>query len=294
MTFLDRLENRSIHVLREAYAAFRDDLAMLWSMGKDSTALVWMARKAFLGRIPFPLIHVDTSFKIPDMIAYRDRMAREWGLDLIVGQNESALARRRTFPDGAVSRLACCRLLKTEALRDTPNGSGPRKKLGPRSGAWKPWRSRRVFHAIIAAIRADEEGSRSKERYFSPRSGDQYWDPAKQPPEFWNLYNVDFKPGTQVRVHPLLEWREADVWEYVAREKIPLVDLYYDRGDGLRYRSLGCGPCTTPIESDSKTPAEIVSELKTGGLKDVAERSGRAQDDEDRGTLEGLRREGYM
>lgn len=293
MTFLDRLENRSIHVLREAYAAFGKDLAMLWSMGKDSTALVWMARKAFLGRIPFPLIHIDTSFKIPDMIAYRDRMAREWGLDLIVGQNEAALAGRRTFPDGAVSRLACCRLLKTEALRDTLNGSGPRKRLDPR-GNLKPWRSRRAFHAVIAAIRADEEGSRSKERYFSPRSEEHYWDPAEQPPEFWNLYNVDFKPGTHVRVHPLLEWREADVWEYVARENIPLVGLYYDRGDGRRYRSLGCGPCTLPIESDSKTPTEIVSELKTGRLKDVAERSGRAQDDEDRGTLEGLRREGYM
>ncbi len=294
MTFLDRLENRSIHVLREAYAAFGRDLAMLWSMGKDSTALMWLARKAFLGRIPFPLVHIDTSFKIPDMIAYRDGTAREWGLDLIVGQNEAALAGCRTFPDGAVGRLACCRLLKSDALRDTLDGRGPRKRLDPRTGRLKPWRSGRAFHAVIAAIRADEEGSRSKERYFSPRSGEHFWDPAQQPPEFWNLYNVDFPAGTQVRVHPLLEWREADVWEYVDREKIPLVDLYYDRGDGLRYRSLGCAPCTTPIESASKTPAEIVAELKTGDLKDVAERSGRAQDDEDRGTLEGLRREGYM
>ncbi len=271
MNLLDKLENKSIHLLREAHACI-PDLAMLWSMGKDSTVLLHLARKAFFGHVPFPLVHIDTSFKIPEMIAYRDRLAREWKLNLVVGRNEEALRAKRTFPDGAVDRLACCGLLKTQALAETLKG----------------------YAGIIAGIRADEEGSRSKERYFSSRDGANKWDPADQAPEFWNQYKTDFAPGTHVRVHPLLDWREVDVWSYIDREKIPTVSLYYDQGDGRRYRSLGCYPCTLPVESRARTPAEIVVELQTGQFRDIAERSGRAQDKDDRGTLESLRREGYM
>ncbi len=276
MKHLDDLENRSIHILREAYASFRS-LGMLWSIGKDSTVMLWLARKAFFGHVPFPLIHIDTSFKIPEMIAYRDKLAKEWGLQLIVGRNEAALAAGETYPAGKVDRLTCCKLLKTQGLQATLHAAG-----------------REPFTGIIAGIRADEEGSRSKERYFSPRNRENDWDVGDQPPEFWNQYKTDFAPGTHVRVHPLLDWTELNIWEYIGREKIPTVSLYYDQGSGKRYRSLGCYPCTFPIDSTAKNVEEIIAELRTGKLANVAERSGRAQDKEDSGGLETLRRDGYM
>ena len=293
MDELDALESRSIHLLREAYACV-PNLAMLWSIGKDSTVLLHLARKAFLGKVPFPLIHIDTSFKIPEMIAYRDRLAREWGLTLIVGQNRAALADKRTYPDGAVDRLTCCGLLKTQALADALSGRAPRRKLDLATGALEPDASGAAYTGVIAGIRADEEGSRAKERYFSPRDAGNRWEAGDQPPEFWNQFNTDFPPGAHVRVHPILDWRELDVWDYIARENIPTVSLYYDRGEGTRYRSLGCAPCTRPVESTAKTPREVAEELRTGKFSGVAERSGRAQDSEDRGTLERLRRGGYM
>lgn len=293
MDHLDQLEARSIHILREAYAAF-PRLCMLWSIGKDSTVLLALARRAFFGHVPFPLIHIDTSFKIPEMITYRDRLVREWGLRLIVGQNREALDAKRTFPDGAVDRIACCRLLKTQPLVRTLSGEGDRLRLDLGSGALVPDPDREPYTGVIVGARADEEGSRSKERYFSARGVTSQWDIAEQPPEFWNQYKVDFAPGTHVRIHPLLDWTELNIWEYIARERIPTVSLYYDQGDGKRYRSLGCGPCTQPIASTARTPEEIVVELATGQLRNVAERSGRAQDKEDGGGLETLRREGYM
>ena len=293
MDHLTPLEARSIFVLREAYANFRH-LCMLWSIGKDSTVLLWLARKAFFGHVPFPLVHIDTSFKIPEMIAYRDRLAREWRLRLIYGENREALEAKRTFPDGAVNRLTCCGLLKTDALRKTLSGEWPRYRFNPDTGGYEVDRDREPFTGVIAGIRADEEGSRSKERYFSPRDKRHAWDVADQPPELWNQYKTDFAPGTHVRIHPLLDWTELNIWEYIEREGIPTVSLYYNQGDGRRYRSLGCGPCTQPIQSEARTVREIVDELRTGPLANVAERSGRSQDSEDGGGLETLRRGGYM
>lgn len=293
MTHLDQLEHRSIHILREAQACFRQ-LGMLWSIGKDSTVMLWLARKAFLGEVPFPLIHVDTHFKIPEMIAYRDRLAREWNLRLIVGTNTEALAQKKTYPDGALDRVGCCKVLKTDALKKTLSGAGPRFILDHSKNALVPDPSNESFTGIIAGIRADEEGSRSKERVFSPRGEDSRWNIAEQPPELWNQYKTEFAPGTHVRIHPLLDWTELNIWEYIEREKIPTVSLYYDQGDGKRYRSLGCHPCTSPVSSTAKNPSEIVAELRTGKFSRVAERSGRAQDKEDGGGLETLRREGYM
>ena len=290
---LFELEQRSIFLLREAYANFRN-LAMLWSIGKDSTVMLWLARKAFFGHVPFPLIHVDTGFKIPEMIEYRDHLAREWGLRLIVGQNRSALAAKNTFPDGKLDRLSCCRTLKTEVLRSTVDGTGECEVFNPRSGKYEALASHEPFTGIIAGIRADEEGSRSKERYFSARTHENQWEIAEQPPEFWNQHKTEFAPGTHVRIHPLLDWTEVNIWEYIEQEKIPTVSLYYDSGSGKRYRSLGCHPCTSPIESTARNPAEIVQELKSGKLARVAERSGRAQDQDDGGGLETLRRDGYM
>jgi sulfate adenylyltransferase subunit 2 len=293
MTRLEQLEARSVHIFREAYAAF-DRLAMLWSIGKDSTVMLWLARKAFFGHVPFPLVHIDTSYKIPEMIAYRDRLVSEWHLTLIYGQNQQALAEGQTYPQGAVDRLTCCRLLKTEALTHTLNGSWPRFRFNHTTQAYELDSDTTPFTGVIVGARSDEEGSRSKERYFSPRSVSSSWEIAEQPPEFWNQYKTDFAPGTHVRIHPLLDWTETNIWEYIALERIPVTPLYFDQGDGTRYRSLGCAPCTARVTSTSSTPEEIAVELKTGRFANVAERAGRAQDAEDGGGLESLRRGGYM
>jgi sulfate adenylyltransferase subunit 2 len=290
---LDQLEHRSVHILREAYAAFRS-LGMLWSIGKDSTVLLWLTRKAFFGHVPFPLIHIDTSFKIPEMIQYRDRLVAEWGLNLIFGQNAEALAENRTFPGGGVDRMTCCALLKTEALTRTLSGEWPRYRFNHTTKRYERDRNTDPFTGVIVGARADEEGSRSKERYFSPRTNQNTWDLADQPPEFWNQFKTDFAPGTHVRIHPLLDWTELNIWEYIERERIPTVDLYLDRGEGTRYRSLGCGPCTQPVASTAKSVTEIIVELRTGRFANIAERSGRAQDAADGGGLETLRRDGYM
>ena len=293
MDHLDQLENISIHILREAYANFKS-LGMLWSIGKDSTVLLWLARRAFFGHVPFPLIHIDTAYKIPEMVRYRDRLTVEWKLTMIYGINEAALEARQTFADGKVDRIACCRLLKTEALKNTLSGAGPRYIFNHGKGAYELDRNKEPFTGIIAGVRADEEGSRSKERYFSPRDQENIWNLGDQPPEFWNQFKTDFAPGTHVRIHPLLDWTELNVWEYIHREKIPTVSLYYNHGDGKRYRSLGCYPCTFSIDSESRNTAEIIEELRSGKLFYIAERSGRAQDKDDGGGLETLRRDGYM
>ena len=290
---LDQLESRSVHILREAYANFKQ-LCMLWSIGKDSTVLLWLARKAFFGHVPFPLVHVDTSFKIPEMITYRDRLALEWKLTMIVGQNREALERKQTFPDGAVDRITCCGLLKTEALKYTLSGEWPRLRMNHATGQYETDPNREPYTGVIVGARADEEGSRSKERYFSPRTGENQWDVGDQPPEFWNQYKTDFAPGTHVRIHPLLDWTELNIWEYIEREKIPTVPLYYDQGAGTRYRSLGCGTCTKAVESTARDVGEIIVELHSGKFANIAERAGRAQDKDDGGGLETLRREGYM
>jgi sulfate adenylyltransferase subunit 2 len=168
-----------------------------------------------------------------------------------------------------LGRVMCCTALKTNGL--------------------KQFLAEQNFTAVILGIRADEESTRAKERYFSPRDKHGEWDFRDQPPELWDQFKTSFPEGTHIRVHPLLDWREIDIWEYVEAENIPMIDLYFDRGDGTRYRSLGCAPCTFPIRSTAKTVAEIVAELREST---VAERAGRAQD-EGRG-MELLRKDGYM
>lgn len=290
---LDYLESTSVHIFREAYANFKN-LCMLWSIGKDSTVLLWLARKAFLGHVPFPLVHIDTSYKIPEMIEYRDRMTKKWHLDMIYGMNTEAIENKQTFPEGKVSHLECCKLLKTQALRNTVSGRWPRYRFNHSTGNYEVDKNTEPFTGVIVGARSDEEGSRSKERYFSPRDRENEWDVGDQPPEFWNHYKTDFAPGTHVRVHPLLDWTELNIWEYIKRENIPTVSLYYNQGDGTRYRSLGCGPCTTVIKSESRNVDAIIEELKSGKLANIAERSGREQDKEDGGGLENLRKGGYM
>jgi len=293
MDQLSTIESQSIYILREAYRSFKN-LVMLWSIGKDSTVLLWLARKAFFGHVPFPLMHIDTSYKVPAMIEYRDRFARQWKLNLIVGKNEHALAACETFPDGRATRLECCASLKSEALKHTLSGEWPRWVLDHATGGYVRRTGGEPFTGVIVGARADEEGSRSKERYFSPRDEHSDWDVGDQPPELWNQFKTDFAAGTHVRIHPLLDWTELNIWEYIEREGIPIIDLYFDRGDGKRYRSLGCYPCTSPVESTAKNVREIIDELCSGRFANIAERSGREQDKEDGSGLETLRRDGYM
>lgn len=293
MDHLDQLESTSIHILREAYANFKN-MCMLWSIGKDSTVLLWLAKKAFLGHVPFSLVHIDTSYKIPEMIEYRDKLTRKWHLNMVYGMNTDAIEKKQTFPDGNLNRIDCCRILKTEALKNTLSGNWTRFRYDHSQDKYVVDPNTEPYTGVIVGVRADEEGSRSKERYFSARDRENDWDVADQPPELWSQYKTDFAPGTHVRVHPLLDWTELNIWEYIGRESIPTVSLYYDQGEGKRYRSLGCWPCTNPIESTSKNVKDIIEELKSGKLTNIAERSGRAQDAEDGGGLETLRRDGYM
>lgn len=293
MDHLERLENKSIHILREAYSEFKN-ICMLWSIGKDSTVLLWLARKAFFGHCPIPLVHIDTSFKIPEMIKHREKLALEWELDMIYGQNKEALEHKNTFPDGNLTRLECCKQLKSEALKNTLRGNWSRYRMNHNTGKYEIDKNNQPYTGVIVGVRADEEGTRSKERYFSPRDRNNDWDVGDQPPEFWDQYKTDFAPGTHVRIHPLLDWTELDIWEYIERENIPMVSLYFDQGDGKRYRSLGCAPCTKSVDSTAKNVAEVIEELKTGKFSNIAERSGRAQDKEDGGGLEELRKDGYM
>jgi len=267
---LDELESESIFILREAFAKF-ENLAMLWSIGKDSTALLWLARKAFFGHVPFPLVHIDTSYKIPSMIEYRDRVVREWNLQLVVGKNEKVLAEGRTYPNGRATRVECCGMLKKDGLQEVI--------------------AQYKYTGIIVGVRRDEDPTRAKERYFSPRNASMEWNASDQPPEFWNQFKTDFAPGTHIRIHPLLHWTELNVWEYIAREQIPVIPLYFDDGTGHRYRSLGCAPCTGAIESTATNVQEIIEELRATR---VPERSGRAQDQESEDAFEKLRRDGYM
>lgn len=266
---LDELENESVYIIREAFYHYKN-LALLWSIGKDSCVLLWLLRKAFFGHVPFPCVHVDTGYKIPEMIQFRDRLAKEWNLNLIVGQNTKALQSGQTFPLGKLTRVECCTALKRDPLQNVINENG--------------------YQAVIVGIRRDEEGTRAKERYFSPRNADFEWNFKDQPPEFWGQFQTDFAPGTHLRIHPLLHWTELNVWEYIHRENIPLVDLYYAK-NGKRYRSLGCAPCTGQVNSEASSVEEIIEELKQ---TKTAERSTRAQDQESEDAFERLRASGYM
>lgn len=266
MNRLDELEAESIFILREAYNKL-GKLGMLWSIGKDSTVLLWLAQKAFFGHVPFPFIHVDTLRKIPAMIEYRDKVAKELGIKLIVHTNWDAV-KKNVGPE--LGRLECCRQLKTEGLKQVVKNYG--------------------FDGLIVGVRRDEEGSRSKERIFSERNSEDAWDYTNQPPELWNQFKTDFPKGNHIRVHPILSWTELDIWEYILREKIPIIDLYFAK-NGKRYRSLGCACCTGQIDSDADTLEKIIEELKNTS---VGERAGRAQDNEDSYALQKLRREGYM
>ena len=293
---LKELEAESIFILRETAAEFRRPV-MLYSIGKDSSVMLRLAQKAFFpGKIPFPLLHIDTSYKFPEMITFRDWYAKEVGAELIVHTNRKAL------DDGAnpyaLGTQRCCGLLKTRALLDALAEGG--------------------FDAAFGGARRDEEKSRAKERVYSFRDSQGQWDPKNQRPELWNLYNGRHNPGESIRVFPLSNWTELDVWQYIAAENIPIVPLYFAkereavrRGNSIllaqhgvhllpgeraqkikcRMRSLGCVPCTGAIASDADTVPKIIDEMM--GFR-RSERENRVIDHDEEGSMELKKREGYF
>ncbi len=277
MNHLDQLEAQSIYIFREAFHAI-DKIAMLWSFGKDSNVMIHLARKAFFGRIPFPLIHCDTELEMPEVYAFRDQYTKEWGVNLLSPICPPIEATDITLPHAA--RVASRKTLGLKAVIEEHG-----------------------FVGIIAGIRRDEEATRAKERVFSPRGVEGGWDVKEQPPEFWDQYKTEFAPNTSIRIHPLLHWTELDIWLYIQRENIPIVPLYYAKkynefegrdfgGKMMRFRSLGEKGITWPVESKADTIEKIIAELR---VTKTSERSGRPMGaDEDESSFERLRADGYM
>ena len=201
---LDALENHSIFILREAHHAFRK-MAMPWSMGKDSNVLLWLSLKAFFGKMPYPLLHIDTTYEFPEMIEFREWAIREYGVNLIVKVNTEARARGVGYETH--DPVTVTHELKTVALKQAI--------------------AEHRWEALITGIRRDEDATRAKERYFSPRDADSEWHYKQQPPQFWGQFAINNAPGEHVRVQPLLDWSEADIWRYIQREKIPIPQLYF-------------------------------------------------------------------
>ena len=296
MDHLDLLEAESIQIIREVAAEFSNPV-MLYSIGKDSSCMVRLAQKAFFpGKIPFPLLHIDTTYKFREMIEFRDEFIKSIGAKLIVHTNTQAIA------DGAnplrIGTQKCCGLLKTRALLDGLAAGG--------------------YDAAFGGARRDEEKSRAKERVYSFRDEFGQWDPKNQRPELWNVYNSRVDKGQHIRVFPLSNWTELDVWQYIERENIPIVPLYYAkprpmvvRGSALipveqefmlhpgekpkmvmcRMRSLGCSPCTGAIHSEADTIEKIIDEMK---LVRRSERENRVIDHDQEGSMEIKKREGYF
>ncbi len=262
--YLDDLEARTIYILREAYNRI-DKLGMLWSIGKDSTALLWMVRKAFYGRVPFPMIQLETHMELPEVYEFRDQLVKDWGFELVIEDCPPEEEMDQTLPPATRAATR-----KTVGLKNL---------LG-----------RDEYRGMILGIRRDEQSMRAKERVFSPRTLDGKWDFKDQPAEFWDQYRTEFPQGTHVRIHPILHWTELDIWRYTKRENIPCVPLYFSRY-GKRYRSLGEKNITFPVDSNASTIDEIIDELET---TNTPERAGRAMDKETEDSFERLREGGYM
>ncbi|QSR34824.1 sulfate adenylyltransferase small subunit [Marinobacterium iners] len=297
LTHLKQLEAESIHIIREVAAEF-DNPVMLYSVGKDSSVMLHLARKAFFpGRPPFPLLHVDTTWKFKEMIQFRDRMAQEAGMDLIVHINPEGVEMGISpFTHGSSKHTD---IMKTQGLKQALN--------------------QYKFDAAFGGARRDEEKSRAKERVFSFRDKHHRWDPKNQRPELWNTFNTRVDKGESIRVFPLSNWTELDIWQYIHLEQIPIVPLYFSAvrpvverdgmlimvdderlplADGevpmmknIRFRTLGCYPLTGAVESDADTLPEIIQEML---LTTTSERQGRAIDHDSAGSMEQKKIEGYF
>lgn len=297
MTHLKQLEAESIHIIREVAAEF-DNPVMLYSIGKDSAVMLHLAMKAFApGKLPFPLMHVDTTWKFKEMITFRDNMAKENGFELIVHKNQEGIdAGIGPFTHGSAKHTD---VMKTQSLKQALNKYG--------------------FDAAFGGARRDEEKSRAKERVYSFRDKNHRWDPKNQRPELWNIYNGKVDKGESIRVFPLSNWTELDIWQYIHLESIPIVPLYFaakrpvvekdgvlimvddDRmpiGEGdvieekmVRFRTLGCYPLTGAVESTATTLPEIIQEML---LTKTSERQGRVIDHDSAGSMEKKKQEGYF
>jgi sulfate adenylyltransferase subunit 2 len=296
LNHLGALEAESIYILREAVAEFSHPV-MLYSIGKDSSVMLRLAQKAFFpGKIPFPLLHIDTSYKFPEMLEFRDSYAKEIGAQLIVHRNGEAL--KRGANPFLLGTQKCCGLLKTKSLLDALAEGG--------------------FNAAFGGARRDEEKSRAKERIYSFRDSQGQWDPKNQRPELWNLFNSRLDGSESIRVFPLSNWTELDIWLYILADNIPIVPLYYareretvvrngslvlihDKDELLvgeqsrivkcRMRSLGCVPCTGALRSEADTLPKIVEEMISFRR---SERENRAIDHDEEGSMELKKREGYF
>ncbi len=296
-THLQQLEDESIHIIREVVAQFERPV-MLYSIGKDSGVMLRLAEKAFHpGKLPFPLLHVDTTWKFKDMIAHRNRMAEELGVELIVHTNQDGVAAGiNPFDHGSKNYTD---IMKTQALKQALDAGG--------------------YDAAFGGARRDEEKSRAKERVFSFRDKHHRWDPKNQRPELWNFYNGRVHPGESIRVFPLSNWTELDIWQYIWLEEIPLVPLYYSalrptvERDGtlimvdddrfrfepgeepvdrmIRFRTLGCYPLSGAVESTADTLPQIIQEML---LATRSEREGRVIDHDQAGSMEEKKKEGYF
>ncbi|MYH03254.1 MAG: sulfate adenylyltransferase subunit CysD [Nitrospira sp. SB0675_bin_23] len=297
LSHLDELEAESIHIMREVVVSFAKPV-MLYSIGKDSSVMLRLAQKAFHPAPPsFPLLHVDTTWKFPEMYDFRDRMARETGMELIVHVNEEGRVQGiGPFTHGSALHTD---VMKTQALKQALEQYG--------------------FDAALAGARRDEEASRAKERVFSLRTKAHRWDPKNQRPELWRLYNTHISQGESMRVFPLSNWTELDVWNYIDREQIPLVPLYFAaprpvvRRDGIlimvadqrmklepgeepemkrvRFRTLGCYPLSGAVESEADSVPAIISEMLSAT---ESERQGRVIDRDGDGSMERKKQEGYF
>ncbi|MBD58397.1 sulfate adenylyltransferase subunit CysD [Pseudoalteromonas sp. SSMSWG5] len=297
LTHLQQLEAESIKIMREVAAEFENPV-MLYSIGKDSSVLLHLARKAFYpAKIPFPLLHVDTNWKFKEMIEFRDRLAKEYGFDLIVHKNPEGLAIDiNPFVHGSAKHTD---IMKTQGLKQALDKYG--------------------FDAAFGGARRDEEKSRAKERVYSFRDKHHRWDPKNQRPELWNTYNSQVNPGESIRVFPLSNWTELDIWQYIYQENIEMVPLYLakerpvverngtlimvddermplEEGEvpqmkSVRFRTLGCYPLTGAVESTAGTLTEIIEEML---LSTSSEREGRVIDHDSAGSMEKKKREGYF
>ena len=297
LTHLRQLEAQSVHIMREVVAEFKNPV-MLYSIGKDSAVMLHLARKAFYpSSPPFPLLHVDTTWKFREMIEFRDRIVKEFGFELLVHRNEEGVKQNiNPFTHGSALYTD---VMKTEALRQTLD--------------------KYKFDAVFGGARRDEEKSRAKERIFSFRTANHRWDPKSQRPELWNIYNTRIKKGESIRVFPISNWTELDVWQYIYLEDIPIVPLYFStkrpvvRRDGVlimvdddrmpldadekpelrsvRFRTLGCYPLTGAVESEATTLPEIIQEVL---LTRTSERQGRVIDSDQAGSMEKKKQEGYF
>ncbi|UXD87171.1 sulfate adenylyltransferase subunit CysD [Thalassolituus hydrocarboniclasticus] len=297
LTHLKQLEAESIHIIREVAAEF-DNPVMMYSIGKDSAVMLHLARKAFYpGKPPFPLLHVDTTWKFKEMIEFRDKMAKEVGMDLIVHINQEGVEQGvGPFTHGSSKHTD---IMKTQALKQALDKYG--------------------FDAAFGGARRDEEKSRAKERVYSFRDSKHRWDPKNQRPELWNIYNGKVNKGESIRVFPLSNWTELDIWQYIYLENINIVPLYYSakrpvvERDGMlimvddermplkegevpemksvRFRTLGCYPLTGAVESEAETLPEIIQEML---LTTTSERQGRAIDHDSSGSMEKKKQEGYF